>query len=110
MTYRIWYSYFYWKNNVIAEICLKDLVQRYGKYSILSNSGTWYPKSCDFPNVEQNFKFQIWVKQYRKTNTLNDRTGGFDEYIPCRKCSVSILSRFSYFNHKFHSHLLDEKS
>jgi putative transposase len=38
---------------LVARQFLQSLIVKYGKYSIYSDGGTWYPEACKVLNVKQ---------------------------------------------------------
>ncbi|MCL4436875.1 MAG: hypothetical protein M1503_12680 [Thaumarchaeota archaeon] len=64
------------------------MVQRYGRHSVWSDGGAWYPEAC----VRLGLKHQIYAQgewlyetMERAVQSVKDRTEAFDDYFPCRK-------------------------
>jgi putative transposase len=71
---------------LIVERFIKNLVKRYGKHPVSTDSGTWYPQACKFLKLEHHLH-SLYEKSIieRIIQYLKDRTKGFDDYFPCRK-------------------------
>ena len=71
---------------LVAEKFIRSLVQKYGKYTIYTDRGTWYPEACNVLGLKHYLHSPLEkslierVMQYFK-----DRTENFDDYYPCRK-------------------------
>ena len=63
---------------------LESLIEKYGKHSVYSDGGTWYPEACKVLKLKHYIhsplekSFIERVMQYFK-----DRTECFDDYYPC---------------------------
>ena len=72
------------RNMFVVENFLGSLVSKYGKHTIYSDGGTWYPQACTFLNLKHRLHSPLEkslierVMQYFK-----DRTESFDDYYPC---------------------------
>jgi putative transposase len=44
---------------LIAEAFLKTLVKAYGKHTVYSVGGTWYPQACNFLGLTHRLTFTI---------------------------------------------------
>ena len=81
------------RNMFVAEKFIRSLVSKYGKHTVYTDGGTWYPQACNFlhlkhrlhPSLEKSLIER--VMQYFK-----DRTESFDDYYPCinqnRNCDL----------------------
>ena len=81
------------RNMFVAENFIRSLVSKYGKHTVYTDGGTWYPQACNFlhlkhrlhPSLEKSLIAR--VMQYFK-----DRTESFDDYYPCinqnRNCDL----------------------
>ena len=74
------------RNMLVARQFLQSLIVKYGKHSVYSYNGTWYPEACKVLNVKHYIHTPLEkslierVMQYFK-----DRTESFDNYYPCKK-------------------------
>ena len=73
------------RNMFVAENFIRSLVEKYGRYTIYTDGGTWYPKqACNFLHLKHRLHSPLEkslierVMQYFK-----DRTECFDDYYPC---------------------------
>ena len=76
---------------LIAEHFLKDLIKRYGKHTISTDGGTWYPQACEFLKLDHHIH-SCYEKSIieRTIQYLKDRTECFDDYFPCRKDNCKL--------------------
>jgi putative transposase len=73
------------RNMFVAENFIRSLVSRYGKLTVYTDGGTWYPpQACNFLHLKHRLHSPFekslieTVMQYFK-----DRTECFDDYYPC---------------------------
>ena len=68
----------------VAENFIRSLVDKYGKHTVYTDGGTWYPQACNFLHLKHHLHSPLEkslverVMQYFK-----DRTEKFDDYYPC---------------------------
>ena len=74
------------RNTLIAEAFLRSLVELYGKHTVYSDGGTWYPEACSSLGLKHRLHTSF-VKSIveRAMEYVKDRTECFDDYYPCRK-------------------------
>ena len=74
------------RNMLVAKQFLQSLIIKYGKHSVYSDGGTWYPEACKVLDVKHYIHLSLEkslierIMQYFK-----DRTESFDDYYPCIK-------------------------
>src|SRR4026208_1097592 len=74
------------RNMFVAENFIRSLVDKYGKHTVYTDGGTWYPQACKFLHLKHRLHSPLEknlierVMQYFK-----DRTEYFDDYYPCTK-------------------------
>ena len=82
------------RNMFVAENFIRSLVDKYGKHTVYTDGGTWYPQACTFLHLKHRLHSHFEkslierVMQYFK-----DRTECFDNYYPCnnnkkRNCNL----------------------
>jgi putative transposase len=81
------------RNMFVAENFIRSLVEKYGRHTVYTDSGTWYPQACNFLHLKHRLHSHLEksiierVMQYFK-----DRTESFDDYYPCnnkQNCDLS---------------------
>src|SRR5215213_3836928 len=93
----------YERSMLIAEHFIHSLVKKYGKHSVSTNGGTWYPQACKFFKLKHHIHSRYKKGIIERTiQFVKDRTESFDDYFPCRKerrsCKLEhILNWFSLF-------------
>ena len=73
------------RNMLVAERFIRSLVSKYGKHTVYTDGGTWYPEACNvlrlkhyvYSSFEKSLIERV-INQYFK-----DRTESFDDYYPC---------------------------
>jgi putative transposase len=74
------------RNMFVAENFIRSLISKYGRHTIYTDGGTWYPQACNFLHLKHRLHSHLEksiierVMQYFK-----DRTESFDDYYPCTK-------------------------
>jgi putative transposase len=67
----------------VAENFIRSLVDKYGRHTVYTDGGTWYPQACNFLYLKHRMHYSLEkslierVMQYFK-----DRTECFDDYYP----------------------------
>jgi putative transposase len=89
---------------LVAERFISSLINRYGKHSVSTDGGTWYPQACIFLKVEHHTHSNLEKSLIERTmHYIKDRTKGFDDYyFPCKrkknKCKLKHVKQwFSLF-------------
>jgi putative transposase len=89
---------------LVAERFISSLINRYGKHSVSTDGGTWYPQACIFLKVEHHTHSDLEKSLIERTmHYIKDRTKGFDDYyFPCKrkknKCKLKHVKQwFSLF-------------
>jgi putative transposase len=69
----------------VAENFIRSLVDKYGRHTVYTDGGTWYPQACTFLHLKHRLHSPLEkslierIMQYYK-----DRTECFeDDYYPC---------------------------
>ena len=76
------------RNMFVSENFIRSLISKYGRHTIYTDGGTWYPQACNFLHLKHRLHSPLEkslierVMQYFK-----DRTECFDDYYPCTKNS-----------------------
>ncbi len=74
------------RNMLILSSFLKSLLEKYGRHTVYSDGGTWYPEACNVLGLKHRLHSSLEkslierVMQYFK-----DRSESFDDYYPCSK-------------------------
>ena len=46
------------RNMLIAEIFIRSLISKYGKHTVYTEGGTWYPHACNFLHLKHYLHFR----------------------------------------------------
>ena len=60
------------RNMLVAEKFIRSLVFKYGRHTVYSDSGTWYPEACKILRLK-HYLHSIRKKPYRKRNSIFQR-------------------------------------
>jgi putative transposase len=68
----------------VAEIFIWSLVSRYGKHTIYTDGGTWYPQVCNVLHIKHRLHSPLEKSLIERVmHYFKDRTESFDDYYPC---------------------------
>ena len=80
------------------EICLllknsfESLVDKYGKHTVYTDGGTWYPEACNVLGLKHYLHSSIEKSLMERVNQyFKDRTELFDDYYPCVKNECNLF-------------------
>jgi putative transposase len=77
------------RNMLVAETFLRSLVRLYGRHTVYSDGGTWYPEACRTLGLEHRLHFSYEKSIIERTiEYFKDRMECFDDYYPCIKHGV----------------------
>ncbi len=69
----------------VAEHFLSDIVYEYGKHSVSTDGGTWYPQVCRFLKLNRHLHSSLEKSLIERTiQYIKDKIESFDDYFPCR--------------------------
>jgi len=72
------------RNMLVAESFLKSLIKIYGKHTVYSDGGTWYPEACSYLGLKHLLHTSFAKSIIERTiEYFKDRTESFDDYYPC---------------------------
>jgi len=55
-------------NMIVAESFLRSLIKVYGKHTVYSDGGTWYPEACSYLGLKHLLHSPLEKKYHRKNN------------------------------------------
>ena len=72
------------RNMFVAENFIHSLVDKYGKHTVYTDGGTWYPQACNFLHLKHRLHSPLEKSMIeRMMQYFKDRTECFDDYYPC---------------------------
>jgi putative transposase len=73
------------RNMLVAESFLRTLIKVYGKHTVYSDGGSWYPEACSYLGLKHllHTSFEKSIIE-RTIEYFKDRTEHFDDYYPCK--------------------------
>lgn len=67
---------------LVAESFLRSLIKIYGKHTVYSDGGSWYPEACSYLGLKHlHTSFEKSIVE-RTIEYFKDRTESFDDYYP----------------------------
>jgi putative transposase len=74
------------RNMLVVRQFLQSLIVKYGKHSVYTDGGTWYPEACKVLKVKHYIHSSLEKSLIeRMIQYFKDRAESFDDYYPCRK-------------------------
>ena len=72
------------RNMFVAENFIRSLVSNYGKHTVYTDGGTWYPQACNFLHLKHRLHSSLEKSLVERViQYFKDRTESFDDYYPC---------------------------
>ena len=66
------------RNMFVPENFIRSLVSRYGKHSVYTDGGTWYPQACNFLHLKHRLHSPLEKSLIERVmQYFNDRTESF---------------------------------
>jgi putative transposase len=85
------------RNMLVAESFLRSLIKIYGRHTVYSDSGTWYPEACSSLGLKHRLHTSSEKSLIeRAIQYFKDRTEHFDDYYPCIRfgCDLSHVYKW----------------
>jgi putative transposase len=74
------------RNMFVAEKFIRSLVDKYGRHTVYTDGGTWYPQACNFLHLKHRLHSTLEKSLIERVmEYFKDRTECFDDYYPCTK-------------------------
>jgi putative transposase len=71
-------------NMFVAENFIRSLVDKYGRHTVYTDGGTWYPQACTFLHLKHRLHSSLEKSLIERViQYFKDRTESFDDYYPC---------------------------
>jgi len=72
------------RNMFVAENFIQSFVDKYGRHTVYTDGGTWYPKACTFLHLKHRLHSSLEKSLIeRGMQYFKDRTECFDDYYTC---------------------------
>src|SRR5919197_3097870 len=85
------------RNMLVAESFLSSLIEIYGRHTVYSDGGTWYPEACSSLGLKHRLHTSFEKSLIERTiQYFKDRTEHFDDYYPCIRfaCDLSHVYKW----------------
>lgn len=81
------------RNMIVVEAFLSSLIRIYGKHTVYSDGGSWYPEACVSLGLKHRLhsSYEKSIVVERTIEYLKDRTEAFDDYFPCIRNGLCSL-------------------
>ena len=80
----------------IAERFVRSLVEKYGKHTVYTDGGTWYPEACNVLRLKLSIFFFSEEFDGRVNQYFKDRTESFDDYYPCMEDECNLFHVYNW--------------
>lgn len=71
------------RNMFVAENFIRSLVDKYGRHTVYTDGGTWYPQACTFLHLKHRLHSPLEKSLIERViQYFKDRTESFDDYYP----------------------------
>jgi putative transposase len=72
------------RNMLVVEKFIRSLIDKYGKHTVYTDGGTWYPEACEVIGLKYYLHSPIEKSLMERINQyFKDRIESFDDYYPC---------------------------
>jgi putative transposase len=88
------------RNMLVAENFIRSLVEKYGKHTVYTDGGTWYPQACNILGLKHYLHPPLEKSLIERVNQyFKDRIENFDDYYPCMqdKCNLFHVHNWIQF-------------
>ena len=73
------------RNMLVVDSFLRSLIKIYGKHTVYSDGGSWYPEACSYLGLEHMLHTSFEKSIIERTiEYFKDRTETFDDWYPCK--------------------------
>lgn len=94
------------RNMLVAERFIADVVKAYGKHTVSTDGGTWYPQACRFLRLSHHLHSPFEKSFVERTiQYIKDRTECFDDYFPCstKNCKLEYIKNWLWLFADYHN-------
>ena len=85
------------RNMLVAERFIRSLVEKYGKHTVYTDGGTWYPEACNVLRLKHYLHSSFEKSLMERVNQyFKDRTEGFDDYYPYMKDECNLFHVYNW--------------
>ena len=85
------------RNMLVAEKFIRSLVEKYGKHTVYTDGGTWYPEAYNVLRLKHYLHSSFEKSLMERVNQyFKDRTEGFDDYYPCIKDECNLFHVYNW--------------
>lgn len=80
------------RNMIVAESFISSLIKSYGKHTVYTDGGLWYPEACILLGLKHRLhsSYEKSIVE-RVIEYFKDRTEIFDDYYPCMRSGLLLL-------------------
>ena len=77
---------------LVAEKFIRSLVSKYGKHTVYTYGGTWYPEAYNVLRLKHYLHSSFEKSLMERVNPyFKDRTESYDDYYPCMQDECNLL-------------------
>jgi putative transposase len=85
------------RNMLVGERFIRSLVSKYGKHTVYTDGGTWYPEACNVIGLKHYLHSSLEKSLMERVNQyLKDRIECFDDYYPCIRNECNLFHVYNW--------------
>ncbi len=85
------------RNMLVAERYIRSLVEKYGKHTVYTDGGTWYPEACNVLRLKHYLHSSFEkILMERVNQYFKDRTERFDNYYLCMENDCNLFHVYNW--------------
>ena len=82
---------------LIAEKFIRSLVAKYGKHTVYTDGGIWYPEACNVLRLKYYLHSSFEKSLMERVNQyFKDRTKVFDDYYPSMEDECNLFHVYNW--------------
>ncbi|HET7643816.1 MAG TPA: hypothetical protein VFK40_09930 [Nitrososphaeraceae archaeon] len=84
---------------LVAEKFIRSLVEKYGKYNVYTDGGTWHDEACNVIGLKHCLHSSSEKSLMERVNQyFKDRIESFDDYYPCRQMECNLFHVYNWIH------------
>jgi len=85
------------RNMLVAERFIRSLVEKYGKHTVYTDGGTWYPEAYNVLRLKHYLHSSFEKSLMERVNQyFKDRIEDFDDYYPCMENDCNLFHVYNW--------------
>jgi putative transposase len=81
----------------VVEKFIRSLVEKYGRHTVYTDGGTWYPEACNVWGLKHYLHSPLEKSLIERVHQyFKDRTESFDDYYPCMQNEYNLIHVYNW--------------